>query len=320
MNILEFFNSRKPDPYEDYYDNFTDKNKESKYIKFPVFVGAAVGLVLLVFAIIFLINIGSSSLEKFNKATVKNFESGGFDYHISAGIDDKTFMDYKGALEFDLDTQMFESSYHATYEDYEYDSVTYAHGADSFSGSYYGGKWSVENFTNKALDFFSFYRNYEKGKFDAGSAARFTGLNDTFNAVQLQYSIENITKDLSSAHAQKHILCQSVESNENGTTITFKPKNDELADIILNNIDSAFASAKDFEKFKEVIDGSNDSLSKAQTVISFTINRDRFLTNIHVDHTANGKCYKIDVQMSNFGGAEVEIPDSFVVATGKEEQ
>ena len=318
MNILEFFNRRKPDPYEDFYDNFTQKDKKSKYLKFPVFVGAAVALVVLVFAIIFLVNTASSSLEKFNKAVVKNFESDSFDYHISAGIDDKTLMDYEGSLVFELDTQTFESVYHATYENYEYDSVTYAHGADAFSGSYYGGKWSVENFTNKALDFFSFYRNYEKGKFDAGSAVRFTGLNNTFDAVQLQYSIENMIKELSGSYAQKHILCQSVETDENGTTITFEPKNDEVADIVLNNISSAFTSAKEFEKFKEVIEGSTDNLSKSQTVISFTISRDKYLTDIHLAHTVNGKCYKIDVKMSNFGSAEVEIPDSFMVATGKE--
>ena len=50
MNLLELFNRCKNDPYEDFYDNFADKDKTPKYLKFPVFVGAAVGLVALVFA------------------------------------------------------------------------------------------------------------------------------------------------------------------------------------------------------------------------------------------------------------------------------
>lgn len=316
MNIFDIFNKRKQDPYDGYYDNFADKNKESKYLKFPVFVGAAVGLVVIVFIIIFLMNLSSNPMEKFNKASIRNFESGSFDYHINAGVDDKTYLDYEGALKFDLGTQMLESVYHATYEDYEYDSVTYAHGAEAFTGSYYGGKWSVEDFTTKALDFFSFYRSYEKGKFDAGSAVRFTGLNHVFDAVHLQYSVENIMKDLSGTHAQNKILCQSIKSDENGTTVTFNPKDDELADIILTNISSAFTSAKDYEKFKEVIDGSGDSLSNVQTEISYTIDRDRYLTDIRIAHTVDGKCYTIDIQMSNFGDAEVEIPDSFITATG----
>ncbi len=316
MNISDIFRKRKQDMYE-YYDNFTQKEKSDKYLKFPVFVIAAVVFVVLVFAIIFLVNMGNNSLKKFNSASVRNFESGGFDYHITAQINDKTHMDYVGAIEFDLDSQMLESSYHAIYEDYEFDSVTYAHGADAFSGSFYGGKWSVENYTNKALDFFSFYRNYKKGKFDAGAAARFTGMNETFNAVQLQNSMEYITKELSDSYTQNNILCQSVKSDENGTTVTFTPKNDELAEIILSNISPAFTSAKEFEKFKNLIDSNLDNLSQAQTEISFTISREKYLTDIHLAHTVDSECYEIDVEMSNFGNAQVEIPDSFMTAAGK---
>ncbi len=317
LNISDIFNRRKQDTYG-YYDNFNQEEKTEKLMKFSVFVGVAVALVVLVFAIIFFVNMGNNSLKKFNSASVRNFESGGFEYHVTAGIDDKTHMDYMGAIEFDLDTQMIESSYHATYENYEYDSVTYAHGADAFSGSYYGGKWSVDSFTNKALDFFSFYRSYEKGELDAGAAVRFTGMNDTFNAVQLQYCLENIMKELSGTHAQDNILCQSVQSGENGTTVTFRPKNDKVAEIILSNISPAFTSAREFEKFKKLIESNTDNLSQTQTEISFTISRDRYLTDIHLAHTVDSKCYKIDVEMSNFGEAQVEIPESFMTATGKE--
>lgn len=317
LNISDIFNRPKKDTYG-YYDNFNQEDKSDKLLKFPVFVTAAVLLVLVVFAVIFFVNMSNNSFKTFAAASINNFESGSFEYHVTAGINDKTHMDYVGAIEFDLDTQMIESSYHATYEDYEYDSVTYAHGADAYSGSFYGGKWSVESYTNKALDFFSFYRSYKKGKFDAGSAVRFTGLNDTINAVQLENCVEYILKDLSGTYAQNNILCQSVENDDNGTTFTFTPKNDKVAEIILSNISPAFTSAKEFERFKNLIEGNSSNLANAQTVISFTINRDKYLTNIHLDHTVDSNCYQIDVEMSNFSNAQVDIPDSFMVATGKE--
>ncbi len=296
-----------------------NENAQPKWLRFSVFVTIALVAVLVIVLLIVIFNLNNGVMRKFSDSSVRNFESGGFDYHVSASINDKTYLDYVGQLEFDIDTQHLETVYHADYNTYEYDSVTYAHGADAFTGSFYGGKWTVEDYTDKALDFFSFYRSYSKGKFDAGAAVRFTGINDKFNAVQLQYSVENIFKELSSTKAVNDILRSETVQTEDGTVVTFTPKSDELLQIVSRNLSSAFTSAKEYEKFEKLLEDNSKSLSKDQTVVSFTISKEKYLTEIHMEHTVDKKCYKIDILMSNFGNAQVEIPKSFITATGTQQ-
>ena len=309
---MNFFNK----PYRYGPEN---ENTQPKWLKFSVFVTIALVAVLGIFLLILLFNYNNNVFKRFVDASVKNFESGGFNYHISASINDKTYLDYVGKLEFDIQKQHFESEYHADYDTYEYDSVTYAHGADSYTGNFYGGKWMVESYTDKALDFFSFYRSYTKGEFDAGAAVRFTGLNDKFNAVALQSSVENIFKELSSTKAINDILCCEATQTENGLVVTFTPKSDELSQILSRNLSSAFTSAKEYEKFKTLLDENSGALSKAKTVVSYTINKDKYITDIHFQHTVDDKCYELDILMSEFGNTQVEIPDSFITATGQKQ-
>lgn len=313
---MDLFNIRKQQPYGIKPYGEDEKNTQPKWMNFYFFVIAALILVVLIFLMIFLFNYNNNSLKKFVDASVNNFDCGGFEYHITAGVDGDTHLDYVGEMEFDLNSQLLESSYHATYDNYEYDCVTYTHGAVAYTGNYYGGKWTTKEYTDKALDFFSFYRGYRKGDFDAGAAVRFLDFNDTLNAVQLQNSYENISKELTNSYAMENILCQKIENGENGTTITFVPKTDEVAEIILKNIASAFTSAKEFEKFETLINENKENLSNVEAVISYTINKEKYLSDIHIDYKVDGKSYEINVEMKNFRNVDVEIPDSFFDAAG----
>lgn len=296
-----------------------NENAQPKWLRFSVFVAIALVAVLVIAILIVFFNLNNNVLKSLVDSSCENFESGSFDYHITASINDKTHLEYVGQLEFDINTQLLKSSYHADYNTYEYDSVTSANGADAYTGSYYGGKWTVEDYTDKALDFFSFYRSYSKGKFDAGAAVRFTDLNDKFDAVQLQSSVENIIKELSSAKAIDDVLCCETVQTEDGTVVTLRPQSDELFQIVSKNLSSAFTSAKEYEEFKKMIDDNSQALSKAKTVVSYTISKNKYLTEVHIEHTVDDKCYKIDILMDNFSNAQVEIPDGFITATGQEQ-
>ena len=173
---------KKPLPKSERFYEEEEESVIKKYLRFPVFVGLGLVLVAFVIILMFLFNHNNNALAMFNKASSNVFESGSFHYDVCAGVNGTTYMQYKGDMEFDLDKQLMNSSYHAVYEDYEYDAVVYGSGTQSHRGNYYGGKWSVEDYSEKALDFFDFYKDYRKGEFDAGAMLRFTDSSDVFNA------------------------------------------------------------------------------------------------------------------------------------------
>lgn len=312
-----FLNRRKIDKGIDEYYGM-EEVKAPKKLKFSMLVIVALVLVFVVIVSIFSINLNNNSFKKFHRASIKNFESSGFEYEVSAGINGENYMSYAGALEFDLRDQILESQYHAVYTDYEYDAVSYAHKSQAYRGNYYGGRWTVEEYTEKALDFFSFYRSYKRGEFDAGALVRFTETNDIFRAVQLRNSTMATIEELSKPTAINNILHQKIQSTENGTVYTFTPDMDEVMAIVTRNVASAYSSAKEYNEVKQRIDESMTNLENAQTTVSYTISLDKYLTDIEIVHIVNGDRYVIEIHMSNFGKTDVEVADGFLTAAGVE--
>ena len=312
-----FLNRRKRDKGIDEYYGMKDI-KAPKKLKFSMLVVIALVLVFAVIGTIFCINLSNNSFKKFHRASVKNFESGSFEYTVSARLNSEAQMSYKGALEFDLNGQFLESQYHAVYSDYEYEAASYARKDQAYRGNYYGGKWTVEEYTEKVLDFFSFYRNYKRNKFDAGALVRFTETNDVFRAVQLKNSTLDTIEELTKPRNMNNMLHQTIENTEDGTVYTFTPNMDEVMEIVTRNIAPAYASAKEYSEIKERIDNSVTNLENAQTTVSYTISRDKYLTDIVIEHIINGDKYEIFIEMSNFGKSEVEISEGFLVAAGLE--
>lgn len=304
----------------DYYD---DENEQvsffERFSKFNVFVIVALVVVVLIIGITFAVNYDNNALQMFQKSSTKNFESGSFEYNVSASIDGVTYMDYTGQIEVDLNPQQFKSVYHAVYENYEYDAVAYAEGTQAYRGNYYGGKWSIEDYTDRALDFFDFYRDYRKGEFDAGAAVRFTQTNSTFNAEQFKISVDNIINELSKSSNMNDILHAETVNTETGTTVTFTPDMSLLTDVIVDNIGSAYTSANSYNEFKEAVENSRSNLDSAVLVLTYSIDNSGFLTEFCIDYTINGTTYDIVVKMSGFGQAQAQIPEGFYIAAGIEQ-
>ncbi len=296
---------------ERYYEPEPETTWE-KFSKFPIFVSAGLVIVVVVIALIFFFNSTSNALTAFVSASSKVFDSTSFKYEITASENDKTYMEFEGQMEFDLDNQKMESLYHAQYSDYDYDAVIYAKGADAYRGNYYDKKWIVNSYTDRALDFFDFYRDYRKGDFDAGAAVRFTGTNSKFNAQQLEDSVNQIIKELSTPNGFNEVLHQEVITSADGErSIIFNVELEKFFDIVNKYIGSAYASANEYSDFKEKIEANRENLQNAQTVISYTISKDGYLTDITINHTVNDDTYEIKVSLSDFAKAEVEIPKAF---------
>ncbi|MBR2715917.1 MAG: hypothetical protein IKB73_06920 [Ruminococcus sp.] len=290
----------------------------SKLTRFNVFVIIAVVAVLAVVLVILAMNFGNNSLKGFVSASSKSFDSGSFDYHIEAGMNDKKMMEYTGSFELDLSEKTMSSCYHAVYEDYEYDAVLLSENEVAYRGNYYGGKWSVEDYTNKALDFYDFYTDYRKYEFDAGAAVRFTEKTKTYSATQLDIAINDIISDLSTRSSMKNILHQQITQSGGNTTITYNVEMDDVFDIIVSHIGSAYTSANEFSSFKERVEKSKANLEKAETVISYTTDSKGHLTEITINYKVDSQEYYINAELSNFSNAKVEIPDGFTEAASLE--
>ena len=312
-----FFNRKRPLlKSERYYEDETDVKSIKDFVKFPVFVAVALLLVVVIVVSIFMVNYNNNTFVMFNKASVKNFDCGSFAYDVSATLNDKTVMSYDGAIKFDLNDRQIESVYHAVYEDYEFDAITYAEGASAVCGNYYGGKWTVDDYTDRALDFYGFYNDYRKGKFDASALIRFTQTNNMFSAGQLQTAVESIIDELTKPTNMRGIMHQQVSTVDNVTTVSYSPEMDKLFDVMISHIGPAFTSVNTFTQFKEDVENSKLNLQSTDVLLSYTIDSKGYLTDIFLSYTIDSDTFTVDVHMSDFKEAEVEIPESFYVAAG----
>lgn len=318
--MASFFRKRKSLPKsERYYEDDEPQGFElKKYIKFSAFVIVALVLVVAVILSMFAINYKNNTFVMFNKASSKNLDCGSFSYVIKAKVNDENYMVYDGAIEFDLHDRKIESVYHAVYKGYDYDAVTYAKDSKAVRGNYYGGKWTTEDYSDRALDFFGFYNDYRRGKLDAGAAVRFTQTNDKFTARQLKVSVEDIIKELTRPSNVNGVLHQQVKTVNEETTVTFSPEMDKVFDIILSHIGPAYTSANEFSKFKADIENSRESLKNVDAEISYTIDSRGYLSFVNISYNVNGDNYVIEIKMDDFKEANAEIPESFFVSSGIE--
>ncbi len=298
---------------ESYYEEETE-SRAKQLLKFPVFVCVAFALVVLVIVFIFVVNNNNNSFVLLNKASVKAFDSGSFHYSVDAGINGTSYMQYDGDMEFDLDSQVINSVYHAVYENYEYDAVVCGNGANAYRGNFYKGKWSVDDYSEKMLDFFDFYRDYRKGDFDAGAAVRFTDSNDIFNAQQLEESVNDIFSQLSNTRNMNTVMGQEVRVENGETTVVFTPDIKEILDLVVSEIGSAFSGADAYAEFKESVENSEEKLSSAQMTMSYTVNRDGYLTDLSFNYTVDHNTYFIIAKLSDFSQTEVVVPQDFLTA------
>lgn len=315
-----FFNKGKPNlKSERYYEDYEPQGFQlSRYVKFSAFVVVALVLVAAVIISMVAFNLKNNTLVMFNKASSKNFDCGSFSYQLNAKLNDELYMMYDGAIEFDLHDRKIESVYHAVYKDYEYDAVTYAQDSKAIRGNYYNGKWTTEDYSDRALDFFGFYNEYRRGKLDAGAAVRFTQTNDKFAARSLKTSIESIIKELSKPTNMNAVMHQKMVVADGDTTITFNPEMDKVFDIIIKHIGPAYTSANEFAIFKAAVENSMDNLQKTDCEIKYTINGKGYLSYLYISYTVDGDNYVVEINMGDFKEAETVVPESFFAATSIE--
>lgn len=302
---------------ENEYNEQVD-NLKKKVVRFPVFVITGLVLVALVVAIILIYNISNNSLRILVKSTSKSMECGGFDYRIVASIDGENCMEYDGTFALDLKDRSYTSVYHATYSEYEYDSVVYANAEKSYRGNCYGGKWNIEDYTASALDFMDFYKDFRKFKFDGSSAVRFAGLVEKFNARQFGKTVNELMKDLSRSRNLRNVMHQTIRSDANGMVVTYTPDMEKLYDMIISEIASSYTNANEYRELKKKIERNRENIRNAELHIVYKTNADDYLTDFSFTYKVDGKEYSLSMKLSNFNKVKPVVPDSFFVAAGIE--
>ena len=314
-----FFNRKKPLlKSERYYEDEPEVIDVKKYIRFSVFVGVALVLIAAVVITMFAVNYKNNTFVMFNKASSKNFDCGSFSYDIAVGVNDETYMKYDGVMEFDLKDRKIESFYHAVYQGYEYDAVTYAQGDKAVRGNYFDGKWTTEDYTDRSLDFYAFYNRYRKGGFNAGAATRFTQTNRMFNSNQLRSSVEDIIDELTKPAVVRSTLHQEVLAENGQTKVTFRPEMDKVFEVIVDHIGPAYTSVNEFTQFKSSVENSVLNLQSTDVLVTYTIDEKGYLSYVYMGYEVENDNYYIEIKMDDFKEAQAEIPESFFTAAGIE--
>lgn len=313
--MANFFTLRKR-PYAD--DDISNKANNKHIAKFSIFVISALVIVGIIMGSIFYFNFRNNSLRMFVKTSSNVFDCGSFEYEVKASINSQTYMEYKGKMQFDLNTQQILSYYHADYKDYKYDAVVCSKGNLAVRGNYYGGKWTVEDYTASALDFCDFYGDYRNYKFNAAAATRFLGNTKTFNSTQLEDSVSAIFDELSKSSSLNGVLNQKITQEDGSTIVTFTPKMDEVANIITKHIAPAYSSANDYNNFKENIISNSENLKNVKATIMYTYDENEYLTDAILNYTVDGKTYSISVKLGGFGNSKPQIPESFFAAANSQ--
>ena len=299
------------------FDNEKAK-MQKKITKFSVFVIVALLVVTIIIGSIFYFNYKNNSLRMFVKAASNSFDSGGFAYQVTTSINGETYMEYDGQMKFDHSRQQIISVYDAKYQDYEYKAIVASRDDFAIKGNFYGGKWTVENYTTTALDFFDFYGDFREYKFNAAAATRFLGNTETFNEEQLEQSFNDIVKKLSNPVSINNILHQNIEEKDNTKIVTFKPQMDKVMNIIVDNIAPAYSSAKDYTRFKEMVNEKQQNFKNVNATFMYKINENDCLTDILLNYSVNGDTYTIKVKLDKFGQATPVVPDDFWAAANSQ--
>lgn len=301
------------------YEGEQENNGIEQILRFPVLMAVSVVLVAAVIITVIFINKGNNVFSQFVKASSKSFDSGSFDYTVNVSVNDSTNMKYTGTFQMDIDDQLLSSVYHAEYNEYQYDSVTYYKNAASYQGNYYDGKWTVSDNTDKVIDFIDFYGDYRKGDFDAGAFVRFTNSTKSFSASQLQKAFGDIIDDFKKSSNLNNVLHMTESTSGVNTVVTFEPDVAQALDIIKSHLAPAFASANAYKDFCTRIDDAKGNLATTKATVSYTVDGSGYLTAVELDYRIKTDRYVISAALENFGEAQIKIPDGFFTAAGIKE-
>ena len=274
---------------------------------FAVCIGAAILLIIAIFFGIRIYKNASHPLTKFMAASAKNFNSS-FTFEAEAIQNGKPVMKYTGAYKADASKQNVKAIYEADYGSYTYTGAVFAEGDTHVSGSCYDKQWHVHDCTDRVLNFFDFNTDFKAGRFDGASFLRFTDMTSSYSADELN----NFMKVVKSRMDGGSPLAKVDVTTGNGyKTYQYDISLKEFFDLVREKGASIFFSAIDYDAFCALYAANEETVEKAECRFVFTIDSAGWLTDMQLSVKTGDEEFAVECQFSDFGSAEVEIPEAF---------
>ncbi len=315
--FFKFFNqNRKPLPKTvRYYEDEEPKFSLKEFIKAHIFTCTIIGavcLLIVVLLIVISIRSGKNPLSDIKTAMDKNIDSGSFSFTFTADIDGECCMSYNGSLNINQNRQEISIYYDAEYKDYVYSNVTYSKAGNAYSGNYYSGQWTVEDAYDDVVDLFEFIRTSRKNGEWAAPLLRLLNMSSTFSSDAFQSSFDKVYRSLLGQIQTGVNYEEKVESDK--TVRTFTPSMNDVFDTLSENFGPAFSRATDYNAFKEKVDINAEGLRSSNCILSYSLDKNNYLTDLSLSVKTTSKTYDIVLTMSDFSKAAVTIPDGFFAA------
>ena len=272
-----------------------------------VYIGAAVLLIIAIFFGIRIYKNASHPLTKFMSASAKDFNSS-FSFEVNATENGKSVMKYTGSYEADPAKQNVKVIYDADYVTYTYTGAVSSEGNTRISGNLYDGKWRVHDCSERVLNFFDFNTDYRAGGFDSASFLRFTDLTSSFSAEELNGFMKLFKNRMDGGSP----LAKVDITSENGSKVyTYDVNLAEFFSLVRDKGAPIFFSSIDYDKFCALYELNEKTIAGSECRFVYTIDDQGWLTDMSLTLTLGEEEYAVNCTMSDFGTAEVKIPDEF---------
>ena len=259
---------------------------------FAVCIGAAILLIIAIFFGIRIYKNASHPLTKFMAASAKNFNSS-FTFEAEAIQNGESVMKYTGAYEADASKQNVKAIYEADYGSYTYTGAVFAEGDTHVSGSCYDKKWHVHDCT---------------GRFDGASFLRFTDMTSSYSADELNSFMKVFKSRMDGGSPLAKV---EVTTGNGYKTYQYDISLKEFFDLVREKGASIFFSAIDYDAFCALYAANEETVNKAECRFVFTIDSAGWLTDMQLSVKTGDEELAVKCQFSDFGSAEVEIPEAF---------
>ena len=275
-----------------------------------IFAGIGIVVVVLIALLINMFFQNSNPMSRFTASLSKNFNSS-FHFNIQITEDDEPMMSYDGAIDVSRSKHTAKAAYEADYNRYQFSGALYADKGTAKKGAYYQKKWLIKDCLDNAQDFFDFDRDFRSGGFDAGSFLRFTGLTSDFSTRELNAFVNTLMKRLSTDSAIATITSEKADGEDR---FHYDISLQALFEMIQNDGASVFYRASDYDTFCREYKLNKDVIANAKCTVDYSVDGAGNMTSLDVKILAGGTAYGMTCRMSDFGNAEVELPQSFYKA------
>ena len=274
-----------------------------------IYIYAGIGIVIVTAIIIaiFVLFQSNNPMGQLTRSAAKNFGTS-FDYHIELSEDDKTVMQYTGAISVDRGKRRMDSVYQADYNNYNFVSALSADEKSGKKGTFYKDKWTITDCSEKVQNFFDFDKSFCGGGFNGGAFLRFTGQTSNYSTRELERFVAKVKKQLTT---DSTIATITTEKIDGATKYHYDIDLYTLMEMVVDDGASIFYRATSYDSFVTTFNENKNEIKNATFTIDYVIDASGYLNTFDVTMITPAKTFRLSCEMSNFGKAQVEIPDGF---------